>query len=382
MPKLNDHGLGGGGGKALGVPVYPFETHDGYIESDNGTLRVIYGNAITLIPEYSYSNAGCVVGNAIYLIGMMNDENACYKYNAKTKVWTKLTSSQDDGQKAWAVPHGTNIYYGCFNSTTIYKYDTINNTHSSFLNATGHVMDYSRATIEGDYIYIFGGNSSSIYRKYATCIDIINKTYTRLKEIPYETYNHAVISGGDGYIYIFGGQVNSTAAYKYSIANNTYTAISTSPMNCYGTMIGRKDNLIYLVNSAHSLYKQAFYVYDILTDTYTSLGSTPSHRQYGTLGIIDDVIYMVGGGPSSSEYLRGESSMLIKGTSTNISIQRLCKGVKIHTDGDVSSGTYKDFDGNIIFELDTTLEKTNGVVITPTDGDYALVDSNYATIGG
>jgi N-acetylneuraminic acid mutarotase len=382
MPKLNDHGLGGGG-KAIGVPVYPFETVEGYIASDNGTLQAIYGAEITTIPETSYSNAGCVIGDYIYLIGMNNDKTACYKYNVKSREWTKLTSSTDDGQKAWAVSHGTDIYYGCASSTTIYKYDTLKNTHSQWLGATGHVFDYSRATIDGDYIYIFGGNSSTTYRTYATRIDIINKTYTRLAAIPYATYNQAVISGGDGYIYIFGGQLNSTAAYKYSIADNTYIAITTSPMNCYGTMIGRKDNLIYLVNSAASLYTTAFYIYDILTDTYTSVGSTPNARQYGTLGIIDDVIYMVGAGNvNSGTATTGDSLKLIKGTSANLSIQRLPQGVKVHTDGDVISGTAKDFGGTLIFDKDTTLEKTNGTVTAPTDGEYALVGSNYATIGG
>lgn len=381
MPKLNDHGLGGGG-KALGVPVYPFETVKGYVESDNGTLRAIYGDAIKTIPVESYSNAGCVVGDEIYLIGTHNNYNLCYKYNVKTNAWAMLSEAPYDGQKVWAVAHGTDIYYGCADSTSVYKYDTINNTHTQWLGSTGHVFNYSRATIDGDYIYIFGGNSNTTYRTYATRVDIINKTYTRLKTIPYETYNQAVISGGDGYIYIFGGQVSSTTAYKYSIADNTYTSISESPMNCYGTMIGRKDNFIYLVNSAHSLYTNALYVYDILTDTYTSVGSTPKARQYGTLGIIDDVIYTLGGGTASGVYKSGESSMVIKGTSVNLSIQRLPKGIKVYTDGAIHSGTSKDFGGNIILDFDTTLEKTNGFVTIPTEGKYLIVGSNYATIGG
>lgn len=382
MPRLEDHGIGGTGGKALGVPLYPLDMFDGYVQNDGGTLRVLEGSSIATIPETSYSNAGCTIGDLIYLIGMKSNENACYKYNVKTREWTKLTDSPYEGLKIWAVSHGSDIYYGCAGSTSIYKYDTISDTHSLLLSATGHVMDYSRATIDGDNIYIFGGNSSATYQTYATRVDIANETYTRLKTIPIGMYNHSVVSGGDGYIYLFGGQVNSTIAYKYSIADNVYSAISDIPVSFYGTMIVRIDNYIYLINSAQSLSKQMIYAYDILTDTYTSLGSTLKARQYGNAGVVDGVIYMIGGGTGSTTYSSGDTIMPIKGEVNTFTSRRLPQGVKVYTDGDVCSGSYIDFDGNKVFKVNTTLGKINDVVTTPVDGDYAMIGSSYATMEG
>lgn len=383
MPKLNDHGLGGGGGKALGVPIYPFKTVNGVIKRDTGAFQTIYGENIATIPAQSYSNAGCAVGDEIYLIGMMDDENACYKYNVNTKVWTVLTSSPYSGQKVWAVPSSSNryIYYGIHDETGVYVYDTLLDTHAYYTGA-GHFGAYSSATIDGDYIYIFGGNYSSAYRTYATRVDLGYQTYTRLSNIPDGMFNHCVVNGGDGYIYLFGGQVSSTIAYKYSIADDTYTAITSLPFNSYGTMGVRIDNYIYLMNSAHSLYPQAMYVYDILTDTYTSIGTTPKARQYGIVGVYDNVIYMLGGGTSSTTYTSGESLMVVRGTKMKLTTQRLCKGVKVHTNGVVTLGTLKEFDGSIIVTSETRVDVVNGVATIPSDGVYILRNGTYGTIGG
>lgn len=381
MPKLNDHGLGGGGGKALGVPIYPFNTVNGVIESDTGTLRPIYGENIS-IPFESYSNCGCSADDDIYIFGNLSSVYSTYKYNVNTKVWTQLESSLGN-QKAWAVPSSSNryIYYGRHGASTVYVYDAQSNTHVNYAQAN-HYMDYSCATIDGDYIYIFGGNYSSAYRTYATRVDLGYQTYTRLSNIPDGMYNHCVVNGGDGYIYLFGGQNNSTIAYKYSIADNTYTAITSLPFNSYGTMGVRIDNYIYLMNSAHSLYPRAMYVYDILTDTYTSIGTTPNARQYGTLCVIDDVIYMLGGGTSSTTYTSGESLMVVRGTEMKLTTQRLCKGVKVHTNGVVTLGTLKEFGGSTIVTSETRIDTVNGVATIPSDGVYVLRNGTYGTIGG
>lgn len=382
MPRLNDHGLGGGG-KSLGVPVYPFETVEGVVTSESGSMRAIYGDAITTIPFNCYSNCSCTIGDEIYIIGSSDSDATCYKYNVNTKVWTKLTNSQITGQKVWAIPYGTDIYYSVIGNQWVYKYDTVTNTHNSFMQVTGHNMGYSRATIDGDNIYIFGGNYyDESDQKRTTRVNITNKTYTRLTSIPTGMYNHGVENGGDGYIYMFGGAVNSTIAYKYSIAGGTYTIISSVPFNCYGQMTARIDNYILLINSTHSSYKQVIYAYDILNDSYTSLGTTPYARQYGKIGLVNDVIYMIGGGTSSTTYVSGESSLVTKCMLANLSIQRMSQGVRVHTNGEVFSGTVKEFGDNIVFNTETTLEKTNGVATIPSDGEYALIDANYATIGG
>lgn len=373
MPKLSDHGLGGGG-KAIGVPIYPFTMSDVFIEDENGTLVAKYGDAITTIPESSYGNSGCANSDNVYLIGVLNNSKNCYKYNVKSKQWSKIADSTSSG--TWAVSKGNYIYYGD-SSTNIYKYHTLNNTHS-LLTGNASYMGNSGATIDGDDIYIFGGNRNSGYRIKARKVNVTSTNYSLLKDIPSEMYNHVVVNGGNGYIYLFGGQVDSTTSYKYNIANDTYTAISESPMGCYGTMGVRIDNYIYLINSAHSLYTKSIYAYDILTDTYTSLGTTPYARQYGVAGEIDGDIYMVGGGTSSTIQISGESVRIGKIASLKLLHQRLTKGCKVYTDGNINTGTVN----NKIFEQETTLEKVNGVATIPADDEYFIIGGNYATIGG
>lgn len=380
MPRLDDHGLGGGG-KSIGVPIYPFNMSEVFVKNDEGSLLVKYGDAITTIPENQYSGGGCAGGGAgagyMFLIGMMDNTRSCYKYNVTTKQWTKLTDALIGGVR-WAVRYLSSIYYGGSNGvSTVYRYNISSNTHSATVDS-GRYMEYSRATIDGDSIYIFGGNRNSSYQTKATSVNLATSTAKSLTEIPSGMYNHVVVNGGNGYIYLFGGQVNGTKAYKYSISSNTYTAISDMPFSCYGGMGVRIDNYIYLINSAHSLYTKSIYAYDILTNTYTSLGNTPKARQYGVADVVNGDVYMIGGGTSATTYLSGESARIGKFKTLNLLHQRLTNGCKVYTDGDINTGTVT----NKVFEQATTVEKVNGVATIPADNEYFLVGANYATIGG
>lgn len=378
MPNLKDHGLGGGG-KSIGVPVYPYISSDGLIRDENGTLRVIFGDEVTALPAASYSNCGCAIGDDIYLIGMASDENACYKYNVKTKIWTELSDSPYSGQKAWAVAKDHNIYYGCAESASVYMYDTVNDAHGTLVSSTSHIMRNARAAIDGDYIYIFGGNYSTTYKSRADRVDIVNKTSTRLNNIPLSMYNHSVVNGGNGYIYLFGGMDNPTAAYKYSIAANSFTEIAKTTVNSYGAMHCRIDNYIYLINTAATLGYKSIQAYDVLTDTYIGVGNTENARRYGICGVVDDVIYMIGGGADSALQSTGDSMSILKFKGIKISRHRLLKGCKIHTDGDVNTGT---IDADDILTINTKVDNINGVARIPSDGEYMIVDAKYATIGG
>lgn len=388
MPNLSNHGLGGGG-KALGVPVYPFETTTGIIENSNGTLDAYYGNdMIATAPENIQGQASCQIGDEMYFIGTATNKGHCFKYNLRTKIWTRLSDSPYGGSdKEWAVPFMTDIYYGTGN--LIVKYDTSSNTHTS--QGTFRYFAGSRATTDGENIYISGGNYSDSFKKMFNRFNPTTKEMDTLSEIPIELYNHGCIYNEYGEIYLFmpyqygisgGGTLYVTRVLRYTIKNDTFTVMSEINDFAYtGGMITISNGYIYLINSS---YNEDMYngvcIYDYKrTMTGTILSDSPTARYSGHVGVLDNVIYMIGG---ANGLLSGDAMIVIKGETSVASVCLLCKSSKVYTDGNVVGGTITDFKNKIIVSDAVTLEKVNGAVRIPTDGKYALVGSSYATIGG
>lgn len=386
MPKLNDHGLGGGG-KALGVPLYPLNNVVGILEDDNLAFDCFYGNETTTSPIEISGNASCNIDDDIYFFGSSTDNSAVYKYNVKSKIWTKLSNSPNSDVKNWAVPNGTTIYYS--GDTSIYKYDTVTDKHTSV--SSPRTFTSSSATLVNDSIYIFGGDSTSGNARIAQNYNINTNLLTDLTGIPISmSKGHRCIDGGDGYIYLFGGNGDVTGAYRYSINNNSYEKLSKNPIRYSEGAIARDGDYIFLISSSFTVtsgsettsYAQKMCIFDITTLTFTESIDFSTARYNGHAAVIDGVLYVIGGGDSSTTYKSGDSLKVLKGVSGNISIQQLVKGVKVYTDGEIYSGIIKEFDNMILFSSDAHCDKLNGVVKIPTDGLYALLDSNYATIGG
>lgn len=387
MPKLNDHGIGGGS-KSLMVPIYPIKTSLVWYDSANALPRPIYGDAMTTLPESSYQNAGCAVGDAIYLIGMLDSGKTCYKYDVNSKIWTKLADATSSEGTAWAIAHGTNIYYAKNDDRAIYKYDTLTNTHSVLVSNSNHYMTNSSAVFRpnGSQIYIFGGSYSTAHRTYCTKVVIGTGATTRMSAIPVTMANHCAMlhDNNNEDMYLFGGINNSTKAYKFDSYSNSYTALKDIPFGYYGGMIVRIDNYIYLINSASSTGATAMYAYNVSTNAYTSLGTTPNARQYGVADIIDNVLYMMGGGGSSSSVrTSGDSATMRRLEAGSMSQQKLVKGCKLYCNGTVYKGTIEGaINGTPILNIGTRLNRVNNVITIPSTGDYYMRSTTYATMGG
>ena len=379
MPKLNDHGLGGGG-KVLGVPVYPLDTISALIEDDvNGTFQQFNGDTTATAPEDIYQQASCVVGDEMYFIGTYTNTAHCYKYNVKTKVWTRLADCLTTFDKSWAVNIGSDIYYS--GEKMIYRYDITHDSHTESTAFTPYSLIKSRACTDGRDIYIFGGSATVNNRQYAYKVNISTDfSKTQLTNIPVAMYGHGCVYGEDGFIYLFGGDVNSKSAYRYNIASNVYEKLNDIPFTYAGGLIAKIDNHIYLIDSA-LLTTGIMYGYNIVNGSYTKLSNPEVKRDHGHAGVVDGVIYMIGG-YNNTRYKNGNSMLVIKGTPINVVIQTLVKGVKCYSNGDVMVCTIKEIMGQLIVSSERTLEKINGAVVIPNDGEYVVVDSNYVTIGG
>lgn len=382
MPKLNDHGLGGSG-KSLGVPIYPFETVEGVVEDTTKPLDRFYGNPITEAPIEIYSGASCRKGDDIYFFGSKSTNTSVYKYNVKAKSWTKLANSPNTDAKNWAETIGNSIWYA--GTTTIYKYDISTNKHSEISsprNFTG-----TKSTNDGEHIYLFGGQdttTNSLAQKY----DVNTNKLTNLTTIPEVMKYHGCEYGGDGYIYLFGGSGSLNAGIRYSIVDNSYETLSERiPFYYMDGITVRHENHIVLISSSFSngstnIEYNKMCVFDTSTLTFTQLTDVITSRHYGHGHIIDGTIYVIGGGQFSTSYNTGDCLTISQGESATFSVQRLYKGVKLHTDGGVKLGTLNDIGEIPIFENTTSIDKINGVARIATDGEYAIINGNYATIGG
>ena len=386
MPRLNDHGLGGGG-KGLGVPVYPLISVDVKIKDKSGTVYELYGENTAKAPFSLCKQASCVIGDEIYFIGTGDQILYCYTYNVKTRVWTQLANTPASTDKCWAVAIGSNIYYCAEGETNIYVYHTSNNTHEVYTSAPIH-LNNSRATSDGANIYIFGGNYTSAYQKYAYKFDVIAKTFTRLTDMPTPRYDHSVVYCSDGYIYIFGGFTSAgmKTGHKYNTYTDTYTQLANIPINFYRGMIADVDDYIYLINS-YAENNKGLYRYDKNTNTFTTLENTPNQRYYGHANVIENVIYMMGYSTGGDLAKRGESMLsiaLLDGTK-KMKIIRLVKNSKLYTNADVATGEVTRYDNTNLLNIKNDLKymtKSNNVVTVNNDGEYILINGTYATIGG
>jgi len=376
MPKLNDHGLGGGG-KSVGVPVYPLNGFDGVMKDITGDVPYeISGENTTNSPVNISGHASCVVDDNIYFIGTATDASYCYRYNVTSKVWTKLNSEIDSTTKYWAVPIGTDIYY-LNNNSQIFKYNILTNRHSHVI-ATPTATAYSYADTDGVDLYIYGSSTASYYQRVYR-LEIASLTFVQLTDAPFQMCEHSVQYGGNGNMYLFGGAKTGggACAYKHTIENDTYTQLSDVKVHQYKGTCTRIDYHIFMAGS--SANSTAICVYNILTDVSITLSNLTDTRMYGHIRAVNDVLYIIGG---TSARTTGNTRLVIWGDKTKILTQNLIKNIKVYTDGEVISDGLTEVHGTPVIDGGTTLEKTNGAVRIPNDGEYAIVGANYATIGG
>lgn len=102
---------------------------------------------------------------------------------------------------------------------------------------------------------------------------------TTFLQYPSALHSLACINLGD-FIYTFGGStttfVNQTTSYRYSITNNTYSAIASLPAAQSGGLIEVVGTNIYLI------YSSVAYRYDTVANSYSTIASPPATGLSGT----------------------------------------------------------------------------------------------------
>lgn len=131
------------------------------------------------------------------------------------------------------------------------------------------------------FIFSIGNN---VY-KYDTLTD----TYTNLTSCPIQ-FGYGAIIAKDTDIYLFGSTNARVYAYKYNTLTDEYTRLTNMPYSfAYGTST-IKENVIYLFGGYTD--KTSAYKYNTLTDEYTQLTNIPFNFENGGAATVDDNIYL------------------------------------------------------------------------------------------
>lgn len=156
---------------------------------------------------------------------------------------------------------------------------------------SGKSVYYSGSAVNGKSIYIVGGPGLA---KYIEEFDTVNKTFTRLAQVPTYKEETPLCYYYEGNLYIMGGSDSDNKSYKYNISTGEFTELTAIPYRFYnGGGVG-VDNYIYIFGGLGSTGVTKAYRYDILTDSYEALATIPFSFGHGRCVYIDGSIYLFG----------------------------------------------------------------------------------------
>lgn len=164
-----------------------------------------------------------------------------------------------------------------------------------------YIMDESAIELVGDYIYSFGGYTSSGVgaHKYAYKYGLYTNTWTRIKDVPqYVGYSMAVTIGTDIYLFGFWNYYNM---YKYDTTADTYTSLAKPPQYTTGSLIVAVDNFIYVFsNDASDTHNKKASKYDVANNTWSTIANLPTNMTRAVVFALGTDIYMLGGHANAS----------------------------------------------------------------------------------
>jgi hypothetical protein len=219
-----------------------------------------------------------------YIYALMGSESTnstsrFVKYDYKTGQTVYLTSPPTIGASGSMAYLGDFIYYLPGKSTkTLYRYDMNTRLWSMMSDMPSAVYRPGSSTllaVDGN-LYVFAGNSKLLY-KYTP--NASGGTYTAMAQSPANIQNgSAYYDSASNALYVIAGN-NTTAYYRYSIANNSWTTLANLPLaSNYGSAMTLKNGKVYAMLG--NLTK-TMYVYDISANSWSQGTASPEQFNYG-----------------------------------------------------------------------------------------------------
>ena len=178
---------------------------------------------------------------------------------------------------------GTDVYV--INGTTsgstlssIYKYDTINDTYT-YAASMGYAAYGVASATDGTDIYIFGGRVSSAGRDFTFKYDTLTGNLTQLPSMPYRTGQLQAVRV-EREIYLFGGYDGNllTKALKYNIDTGEYTTLPDLPSARNCAAVCANGSTIYIAGGYTGGTLSELLAFDTITNTYRLLSCAKAKR--------------------------------------------------------------------------------------------------------
>lgn len=248
-----------------------------------------------------YNMAAVAVGTDVYIFGGSVSSTVYEKYNVTTGETTVLGTMPYSiaSSSSKAVYLDGNIYITSGRDTFL-KYNISSDTFTKLTNPpfiTSSIRNYCLAAANGN-LYVFGyynSSNSTVYRN-AYRYNIASDTYTSI------TTGSRMVTSSDGpgaavtignNIYIF----CDNYATKYDVDNDTYTALANIPFSTsYGPQFAiAYGTNIYLFGDANNDNGKLAYKYNTLTDTWTQLTSNSYMFCQGSVVQVENKVLLIGG---------------------------------------------------------------------------------------
>ncbi|EKE19946.1 MAG: cytochrome c family protein [uncultured bacterium] len=243
-----------------------------------------------------------------------SSESGIWKYDTSNKSWAEMANLPAKSLGGSMVYDGDNYIYATqgfcvdFNDAPCYgvhngfwRYDILENTWSS-MTSTPTASAYGSMVYDGgNYIYAIQGNyiiNSTWYIGDAFWrYDIANNIWSTISSTPFPSYDGAMVHDNSGNIFILPGmEVVGNMGYfvnkfwKYNVAGDSWTTLENTPFDI-GNNVGGSLAYDDISNSFYTNQDSNFWKYDMSSNVWSELVSldfsvgTPSQLVYGDKSI-------------------------------------------------------------------------------------------------
>jgi N-acetylneuraminic acid mutarotase len=154
---------------------------------------------------------------------------------------------------------------------------------------------------DGTYAYAFGGGRTTEVFSETNRYDPVADTWVALTPYPTGYTGAPAVYGGNGKVYVIGGNISGGADYTttlriYDIATDSWTTGAPVPEPRAAAAAAYDGGKIYLAGGYKGVLETGnVYVYDIAGDSWEQLASLPQGVWDAGFGIINGKMYVAGG---------------------------------------------------------------------------------------
>lgn len=231
-------------------------------------------------PTNTYAGGWGVSSNGkFYYVGGEQNSNA-WSYDMTTNTWSSAlswvgnlyytwgTGDNGVGTKIWL----PNVGYGGGNASTLYAYETSNNTYTTYASSPEAGRRGRSASDKSNLVYMVPGYTSAPSTNFYR-YNISGNSWSTLTSVPASQYDCTFAYFNTGKVYLNNGNGNSNF-YEYSISGNSWTQ-KTQLASALAGNAQQVGNYLYVLGNSGAVMS----IYDPATNTWIVRTTTNSNVQ-------------------------------------------------------------------------------------------------------